>query len=470
MTYQDKADATWPRRILNCLPSPGQETDWTFGAAVMAGVADTALPLEVDRREDGWWPVGDQKQTGSCVGWAVADALLRYHFVKAGWIGESDRLSTRFTWMASKEFDEFVTAPTTFIEPEGTSLKAALDVSRRYGAVLERDLPFEGGQLFPGSAQEFYLRAARLKIASYANLGPSPTAWRRWLANNGPILARLDVDATWDNASAEPTLHVYRPETKHGGHAVALVGYTPHGFIVRNSWGVDWGDGGYVFATNAYAAAAFTEAYGISLAGGAGVVRPAADAESEPAAAWGDRGGRILALVLEAAQATQGRPFDHLTPVSEAFGDVESLTQFLCVIEDELAVPGRLASAELATLEHLRRGFFDELADWIHRRVAPSATPQQPVAQEVVSAMTQVAVARNPAATVVFIDGVQLPQRVTAVNLPAGEHTLRVRINGSAGDAGTGTVQRGGQAVASRTARIPAGMTQAYSSEETFNV
>ena len=45
---------------------------------------------------------------------------------------------------------------------------------------------------------------------------------------------------------------------------VALVGYTPDRFIVRNSWGTGWGDKGFGYASLAYAQDAFTEAYGVS--------------------------------------------------------------------------------------------------------------------------------------------------------------------------------------------------------------
>jgi hypothetical protein len=172
----------------------------------------------------------------------------------------------RYVWMAAKETDVFITRPTTFIETDGTSLKAALDIVRKFGVVLDTTLPFATGQLYPGQVGTFYALAAQRKIASYFNLGSSLAAWRKWIALNGPILTRLDVDATWDNAAAtQGKLTTYKPATARGGHAVALVGYTATTFIVRNSWGTGWGDKGFGYASNAYAAAAFTEAYGVAL-------------------------------------------------------------------------------------------------------------------------------------------------------------------------------------------------------------
>jgi hypothetical protein len=265
-------------RILNCLPSQKRERDWIAASAYDAGtLALTAPPPSKDLREP-WWTIGDQKDTGSCVGWAAADSVIRWAMAKAGKLAEQPkaRLSPRYVWMASKETDDFTTRPTSFIESDGTSLKAALDIARRYGVVLESTLPFQGGPLYTGTESTFYSLAAQRRIASYVTLRSTTSepqltllaGWRLWLATGGPILTRLEVDMTWDNVGSDGSLKTYKPyppPTVRGGHAVAMVGYTKDHFIVRNSWGTTWGEGGFAYASNAYAHAAFTEAYGVTV-------------------------------------------------------------------------------------------------------------------------------------------------------------------------------------------------------------
>src|SRR5687767_2457480 len=82
-------------RILNCLPSAGTETDWRFENALEAGLLTAApIPKSKDLRE-AWWKIGNQLNTGSCVGWATADSVLRWHLVKAKRIKQDDVLSVR---------------------------------------------------------------------------------------------------------------------------------------------------------------------------------------------------------------------------------------------------------------------------------------------------------------------------------------------------------------------------------------
>ncbi|UJR85181.1 C1 family peptidase [Sandaracinus amylolyticus] len=251
-------------RILNCLPSRGTAHDWRIEHADRADPdrAGAPIPPSKDLREP-WWTIADQKRTGSCVGWATADSVLRWYFTKAGRLATGQLLSARFIWMAAKESDEFDTHPTTFIEAEGTSIKTALDVARIYGALPEVDLPFENGRLFQEDAEALYSIAARYKIARYHNLGRDPADWRKWLATRGPILTRLLCDETWMHVGPDGVLERYDESSTLGGHAIALVGYEPDCFIVRNTWGRAWGDEGYAYAREAYAMAAFTEAYGV---------------------------------------------------------------------------------------------------------------------------------------------------------------------------------------------------------------
>lgn len=256
-------------RIVNIIPSKNTEEDWRVHNALGAGLlaAPIALPPSVDLRE-AWWKIGDQKTTGSCVGWATAEGVLRLHFVKAGKISQNESLSPRFTWMAAKETDEFNERPSTFIENDGTSLKAALDIARKFGTVKDSTLAFNSGKLFQGEADTFYAIAAQLKISSYFNLFKNLNDWRLWLATKGPILVALSVDSTWDNAATtQGKLDTFKPNTARGGHAVSVVGYRSDGrFIIRNSWGTGWGDNGFGYATEAYIQDGFfNEAYGVNI-------------------------------------------------------------------------------------------------------------------------------------------------------------------------------------------------------------
>ena len=265
-----KAAASQTHRICNVVPSRNTEKDWKFEDALQAGMlaAVAAPPPSKDLRA-AWWKVGDQGATGSCVGWGSTDGVMRYHLVKAGKLGQSELLSPRFTWMASKETDEFSARPETFIEEAGTSLKAAMDICRKYGVVLNSLLPFDlMTKMYVGSENVFYAAASTRKSASYVNMTKNFSQWRTWLASNGPVLVALNVDASWDHATqTQGKIDNFQPTTVRGGHCVCLVGYRTDGrFIIRNSWGTGWGDQGFGYASEAYITAAFfNESYGISL-------------------------------------------------------------------------------------------------------------------------------------------------------------------------------------------------------------
>ena len=254
-----------PKRILNVNPSPKTDEDWTFQTAEEADmvVAAPAIPSSKDLRTT-WWKVADQGSTGlRRVGDRRLGAALAF---RQGRAHHPERRALAALRLDGLEGDDpFVAADDVHRdrghEPQsGARHRPQVRRRPRLGAaVLVR-------QLYAGEANTFYAIAAQLKILAYFNLGTNLTNWRTWLATKGPILTRLSVDSTWDRRRRNAgNLDDYKPETARGGHAVALVGYRPGRFIVRNSWGTSWGQSGFAYASLAYAQEAFTEAYGVEI-------------------------------------------------------------------------------------------------------------------------------------------------------------------------------------------------------------
>lgn len=257
-------------RILNAVPSKGKETDWKMEQAIEEGIVSNEFPESLDLREDDWWEIGDQVKTGSCVGWASTDGVLRWHLVKANRIKKTDKLSVRFTWMAAKETDKFTDYPETFLERSGTPLKGAMEVLRKFGSVHEDVLTFDHGFVaYEYDTDNFFELAGQLKIKGYYCLQYDEITnldhFKMWLAHKGPILAMIDIDSNFWKPYEDKTamLHEYDTASVEGGHAVAIVGYTIDHFIIRNSWGKEYGDNGYAYASNDYMKAGVCEAYGI---------------------------------------------------------------------------------------------------------------------------------------------------------------------------------------------------------------
>jgi hypothetical protein len=256
-------------RFLNVERSPAREEDWS--AHEHDRLKDKPPPRERDLREGRpWFKVQDQGQTGSCVGVARADAVMRWQLVEHKRLAPTQRLSARFIWMASKEIrgqrlgpDEW--RPSTFLEEAPTNAKDALDVVRRYGAVTAPMLPWDG-RLNRGPVERFFDRAGEYRIAAYYNLDDvNPVdrelRWRQWIDQHGPVL--LTVEADRNLVAGAAPLERFKPRKEPFLHACALVGYDSRGFFIRNSWGTGWGDSGDIVATSEWLDRGVQESYGV---------------------------------------------------------------------------------------------------------------------------------------------------------------------------------------------------------------
>lgn len=237
--------------------SPDTERD--YGVAE-AHHGDATLPDEVDLRRP-WHPIADQGHTASCVGWTVADSLIRWQLVEAGRLEPDVRLSARYIWMAAKEFFQREEFPSTFLETDGTSLKAGLQVARKFGVALESEFPWDG---FVTKDHDEFNRDVRLRrILGYYNLGLDPHEWRKWLHQTGPVAVLIKEDRHLQATTGE--LDDFDEDSVTGSHAAALYGYGPDHFLLRSTWGTDWADQGYAWLSPRYAEQAILEAYGVMV-------------------------------------------------------------------------------------------------------------------------------------------------------------------------------------------------------------
>jgi hypothetical protein len=260
MAKQTKLPAS--ERITNCQPTNVEAAKFPLQPTVIS--VEERWPEDL---RESWWPVSDQEKTGACVGFGVGDGLIRWYLVKKNKITTKQAPSARYFWMAAKEMDEYGPSPSTFLEGEGTSVWAALEMGMLYGCLLESELSFSG-KLFSGATKEFLFLAADRKIGIYHQLERTVDAWIKWMRINGPLACRLSVDRAFERASSNrPNLDTHEPysDAWNHGHAVTIVGYlkAEERFIIRNSWGKSWGDEGFAYASPEYAASAFKEVWGI---------------------------------------------------------------------------------------------------------------------------------------------------------------------------------------------------------------
>lgn len=97
-----------------------------------------------------------------------------------------------------------------------------------------------------------YECARRELITSAARVTPTLDQLQGCLAAGLPVIFGFVVYESFESADVARTGVVPLPgldERCFGGHAVLLVGYDDDArlFTVRNSWGPDWGDGGYCY-------------------------------------------------------------------------------------------------------------------------------------------------------------------------------------------------------------------------------
>jgi C1A family cysteine protease len=134
-------------------------------------------------------------------------------------------------------------------------IRNALKGIKQYGICTEEIWPYDISKFAIRPTDVAYDDGVKRKISGYTSI-PSIAEMLEVLNNESPIIIGMDIFENFLSVNkANPV--VAKPDTTDfdiGGHAVAVIGYSipKQQFLIKNSFGDDWGDAGYGWLTFEY--------------------------------------------------------------------------------------------------------------------------------------------------------------------------------------------------------------------------
>ncbi len=203
--------------------------------------AEAVIPAHVDwRNVDGSnyvTGIRDQGQCGSCYAFSATAVL------------ESRILITSHTPDTELDLSEqpMVSCDPNNLGCEGGYLDKVMNFLKTTGTTLETCYPYTSGETSiagdcagcAGWQQNTY------RVTSFEDVAASAQSIKSAIAQYGPVLTGFTVYEDFLYYQSGIYRHVTGPVK--GGHAVAIVGYddADQCWIIKNSWGPDWGENGY---------------------------------------------------------------------------------------------------------------------------------------------------------------------------------------------------------------------------------
>jgi C1A family cysteine protease len=197
------------------------------------------LPTKIDLRGN-CSPVEDQGELGSCTANALV-GMLEYLEIKHK-VSFTD-LSRLFVYYNERVIEHCVK------EDSGAMLRDGIKTLAKQGVCLEAHWQYNIAKFAKKPTPVCYKEALDHQILTYQRLS-TVDEMRACLADGYPFVFGFSVYESFESQKVAQTGIVPMPkavEKQLGGHAVLAVGYNDakKQFIVRNSWGVDWGIKGY---------------------------------------------------------------------------------------------------------------------------------------------------------------------------------------------------------------------------------
>ena len=139
----------------------------------------------------------------------------------------------------------------------GATLSDGIQTLLIYGLCSETTWPYIINKFNIKPSLNCYNEGLNHKSISVLNINNDLISMKAALVNNNPFVVGIEVDESFESKYVAYTGLVPMPKKTEkllGGHAVVCVGFDDIRklWIMRNSWGKDWGDNGHFYLPYAY--------------------------------------------------------------------------------------------------------------------------------------------------------------------------------------------------------------------------
>jgi len=190
--------------------------------------------------------VGSQGKQGSCVAWAAGYYLKSFQEnlenKNNGEFFFNNAMSPAFVYNQIKVGSC----------DDGSQIPDALDLILNTGIVDWEEMPYNANECNTLPTAEQNILAMENKISSFSYLDGDILfeQTKAFLLNDKPVVIAISIDNDFFGVFEGTGDAVYRNFSKaDGAHAILVVGYddTKEAFKAVNSWGVNWGNNGFVW-------------------------------------------------------------------------------------------------------------------------------------------------------------------------------------------------------------------------------
>ena len=208
-------------------------------------------------------PIGDQGQTGRCsaFAWTHANEMSRNILQR-----DSPRLSPNYTMLEFQRMQgdaqnyqyAYSGGDGTISGPDPGGVLVQHGTCRQELWPDDQPTPRTREEQMETDAERYRLEGVPLPIAI--------DDVRKVLSAGCPVHVSMNTGTAFSDVGRDGVFNAAEaPWGRHGRHAMLIVGYTGNFFILKNSWGTDWGDQGYAYVPKNVLAASDPEFVAVLL-------------------------------------------------------------------------------------------------------------------------------------------------------------------------------------------------------------